>query len=356
MTSIAGRWPLAVSMLVVSVCGALGLLPVSCDAVEPVQRIVPSGPDTTSHDFVWEEITFGDDHSHLRDIYAISDTDVWAVGCITTRDSQNNLINHNAVHWNGREWEIVDIPVRLIDTPYSFIDPLLCVFAFSHDDVWFSAGGSVERWNGKRFSSDLTINPLLSGAVLKMWGHAGEMWFVGRSGSIVHYNQGEYRKIETEMPYDINDVWGVGDTALCIASNWLFEASESHVLRLVNGTAEHAYENGLQRAMKCIWFTPGMKKLLAMGGFALEWNGTEWKRFADQTRYYCMAMRGNSASDVFIADQGGSVAHYNGISWMKYNICSQKYYFMGLACTGNNVWIVGDDDIGHLIILHGRRV
>jgi hypothetical protein len=357
MISIVDRWPLAISMLVVSFCGALGLMPVSCDAVEPVQRIVPSGPDTTSHDFVWEEITFGDDHSYLKDVYAISDTDVWAVGQITTRDSQNNLIDHNAVHWNGREWEIIDIPVYLPGTTHSHTYPLVCVYAFSHHDVWFSAGGDVVRWDGRSFCYDFTSNAILKGGVIKMWGHDGNMWFVGNKGFIAYYANGTYSKIESGITYDINDVWGVGDTALCIASDCLYDVSESHVLRLVNGTAEHAYENGLLQAMKCIWFTPGMSTLLAMGGFDLEWNGTTWKRFACPTQWFCMALRGNSSSDIFCAGQHGTLAHYNGISWKSFDsICSQYYYFRGLSCTRNNVWIVGVDDIGHLIILHGRRV
>jgi hypothetical protein len=334
---------------------ALALWPGACS--QPTQpQNTPAGPDTTSHDFIWEEITLGDDHSHLKDVFAISDSDVWAVGKITTRDSANGLVNHNAVHWDGHQWNIVDILIPLLGTNRSFPDPLTCVFAFSPTDVWFSGGGDVEHWNGKKFTSDMRINPLLAGGITRMWGNNGKMWFVGTNGSLVYYAPDQYRKVESGTPYDINDVWGTGDTALCVASNWLFENSESHILRLVNGKAEHAYESGIKRSEKCIWFAPGMRKLMVMGGFSMEWNGKEWWRFAVPSIWYKMSLRGNSPSDIFAADQYGGILHYNGVSWIKYEgVCSQNYNFMGLACTKNQVWAVGDDDIGHLIIVHGRR-
>jgi hypothetical protein len=86
------------------------LLLAACSDDEPVAP--PAEPDSSSHAFTWEEISNGDDHSYLKDVYAINDTDVWAVGCITTRDTLQSwkpLIKHNAVHWDGREWKIVDV-------------------------------------------------------------------------------------------------------------------------------------------------------------------------------------------------------------------------------------------------------
>ncbi len=62
----------------------LGLLlfAASCEQV-PMEPIGAHGPDTTSHDFVWDAMTMGYDHTSLYDAYAISDTDVWVGGDIT---------------------------------------------------------------------------------------------------------------------------------------------------------------------------------------------------------------------------------------------------------------------------------
>ena len=67
--------------------------------------------DTTSHNFTWQTFTFGDPAtggSVLYDVAIIDENDIWAVGEIYLLDTlgQPDPLLYNAVHWNGRQWEV----------------------------------------------------------------------------------------------------------------------------------------------------------------------------------------------------------------------------------------------------------
>jgi hypothetical protein len=334
------------------------LLIAACSDDEPVTP--PAEPDSSSHAFTWEEISIGDDHSYLKDVYALNDTDVWAVGCITTRDTLQSwkpLIQHNALHWDGREWKIVDVPILLPGTGLSFPGPITSVFAFSHDDVWFGTG-MVTFWDGKSFHTDETLYNYFPSGVFKMWGRRrDDVYLVGGKGALAHYNGRIFRVLPSGIEYDFNDVWGCGDTALSIASNWLFEKSESVIFRLTNGTAERAYSQDLPAAMKSIWFREGMRRLTIAGGVYREWDGTRWVWAMKQPlRFFIVGLRGASPVDFFIVDQSSGVAHFNGKSWSVYysGVAGDNEMF-AITCTKDQVWAVGCNKIGRTLIIHGKR-
>ena len=60
-------------------------------------------PDTTSHNFTFTTYTFGGTggSSYFKDVAIINDSDIWAVGEIYSDSSM-----YNAVHWNGKNWEL----------------------------------------------------------------------------------------------------------------------------------------------------------------------------------------------------------------------------------------------------------
>ncbi len=340
-------------------CGAgLSFCLSACSSIDPVTPI-PIEPDSSSHDFIWEEISIGDDHSWLLDVYALNDTDVWAVGMITTRDGMNKLVEHNAIHWDGRTWEIVDVPVWLPGTKYHVPGHLNSVFAFSHDNVWFGSGFPV-RWDGKKFVNDSLLYGALPGGISRMWGSKpDDVYLVGPAGALAHYNGRDYRILNSGITYDFNDVWGHGDTALCVASTWLFDKSPSYVYRLVNGKAEQAYMKSLPRSMVSIWFCPGMRQLTCVGGWHLEWNGTQWVPSKEKSplRFVEVGIRGNSPVDFFVVDQARGIAHYNGKSWSLHRVGEDgDCLFHAISCTKDQVWAVGTDARDRTLIVHGRRV
>jgi hypothetical protein len=194
----------------------------------------------------------------------------------------------------------------------------------------------VSMWNGKSFVTDTSLYTQSGYGVTKMWGrHGNDVYLVGQHGLLAHYNGRIFRVLTSGIEYDFNDVWGCGDTALCMASNWLWENSASYIFRLVNGTAERAYVKSLPKGMRGLWLLPGMRTLTVVGRWYMEWNGAEWAaRLNPPLRYFFMAIRGNSPVDYFVLDQASGIAHYNGKSWIKRVFGNEGVnLFHALTCT-----------------------
>lgn len=136
----------AIALLIFVSCS---LMFISCKKSNPVAP-GPHAPDSTSHDFVWDEILMaGDGPSWLKDVFALNDTDVWAVGIFSIKQPNGDLVRHNAIHWDGRTWTIVDVPASAPGTNIHIISELRAVYAFSHDIVWFACGSVMVYWDGK---------------------------------------------------------------------------------------------------------------------------------------------------------------------------------------------------------------
>ena len=184
---------------------------------EPTKPPIDNGPDTTSHNFSWTIDTIGIYGSYLKDVAIISGNDIWAVGEIHTdetdrwnEDSTEWIPPFNSVHWDGQTW----IPTR-IETNYNgriTYPPLEGVFAFSENDIWASSG-IPRHWDGKKWTLyhlwDMGILNQSDGGVHKIWGHSSNnLYFVGRKGTIVHYDGQSWQRLESGTDLHIGDIWG----------------------------------------------------------------------------------------------------------------------------------------------------
>jgi hypothetical protein len=166
--------------------------------------------DTTSHNFTWEVFEFGEHgNSILRDVAIIDENDIWAVGAIYLKDSTgaNDPKLYNAVHWDGNQWEVKRVTVDYKGNPIT-ID-MEGVFAFGATDIWMVGSlpiyGDGENWEIYDVR-DITNSDL---SLSKAWGtSSNNIYFVGRAGSIAHYNGSSWKKIESGTEVDLRDVWG----------------------------------------------------------------------------------------------------------------------------------------------------
>jgi len=167
--------------------------------------------DTTNHNFTFETFTFGEHSSSiLFDVAIIDENNIWAVGEIYMNDSLGQPDPHayNAVHWDGNEW----LPQKItVEFRGNLITPALYgVFAFSNNDIWFSSGvpirGDGENWTQYHLF-DMGILGQDDGSLKKIWGSNSEnVYFVGNKGTIVHYQNGNWTKIESETDLHIYDI------------------------------------------------------------------------------------------------------------------------------------------------------
>jgi hypothetical protein len=309
--------------------------------------------DTTSHDFTFETFTFGGNAGScaLYDVAIINENNIWAVGEINIADTSiNGYTTYNAVHWDGSNWELKRIyyygSCSAVEYP-----PLKAIWAFSENNIVITNGGSIGWFDGNTINLDCNVNPLLTGAINKIWGSSSsDLYVVGNNGNIVHYNGTLWTQIESGTELNINDIWGDYNEK---TSEWEILAVCSRNLPLDKGiykiegnTAVEISSSPIQWELYALWFIPNRHYYVIGNGIYEKKSLTDpaWKDNGfDITHYATTGIRGTDLNDVFIAGAFGEFLHFNGISWKSY--INETGWFSGsyggIAVKNNLVVTVG---------------
>jgi hypothetical protein len=335
------------------------------------QVILKSNPqsittmDTTGHKFQWSTYTFGGSYgsSDLRDVAIINENDIWAVGEIYA-DSAQPSKRYNAVHWNGNEWELKRIPYVYNGQPY--YHPLNFSFSFENGEVWFGGNGIV-KWDGNNYTN-VEINQNVWGpiAINKIWGSSSSnVFIVGNEGSIAHYNENVWQKLNSGTDLNIKDIWGgvnpvTGKSEIvAIASSWPQSLVEVKLLRIENYLVYPVSVTGLPIAMTNIWFMPGKRYYLAGDGlYYIRKLGETWKRDPNLPLIFKTGIRGHGINDIFIVGSFGLVSHFNGMSWHHYmgnELPSFSGGFNQMDYKGDIMVAIGDIGSDALILMGQKQ-
>lgn len=338
----------------------LFLLLSSCRKDELCATCPPTGPDTTSHDFVWTIDTLGGAQSSaLHDIAIVNDTLAYAVGEIYLTDSfgQVDPNAYNVAKWDGKKWNLLRVPTQAFGGSIGFY-PVEAVFAFSPNNVWmFSVAGSYSHWNGSTWETEFVAER--SGGGTKLWGtSSADLYLAGTNGSISYYNGSVWARIESGTTLDIKDIWGDGNEILAVASK-PFVTYEKMVLKISGSIATALSDSGIDEPVGCLWFSSTHHYYAAGSGIyeKSDLAESQWKNGPlDITRYYVYGMRANGPNDVVAVGGFGEVLHYNGASWSSYHdyvgLAAGNYY--AVAIKKNLVIAVGADP-SYAYVLVGRR-
>ena len=291
-------------------------------------KVVATTLDTTSHNFSWQMFTFGEQSSSvLYDVAIINENDIWAVGEIYTKDSYtydslgNWIDPYNAIHWDGEKWGLKRIYYNY-NGSYLW-SPIRTIFAFNENDIWF---GTNLHWNGKTYEQPFS-SVLTGWSVNKLFGtSSNDLYAVGNSGNIAHYNGTYWQKIESGTPLNINDIYGSYNNKtnkyeiLTVASN-ILSSLDREIIQINNSQANIIDKKGVQGTLSSVWFKPNTKYYVG-GGVIYEknkLNESKWKNNPfDVTRYYTYKMRGLEVNDIAAVGGVGEVLHYNGEKWKSY--------------------------------------
>jgi hypothetical protein len=168
-------------------------------------------PDTTSHAFVWSVQSLGDGASSvLYDAAVINENLAYAVGAIYLRDSLGNWDPdaYNCVMWDGSTWQLKRIPFSSACTPVRY-PPIRAMGPMPQGNILVTSGGSFVTYDGVNAITDCRMNPMLAGAINKMYAVSAEdVYVVGNSGSIIRYYGGSWQSIPSVTPLNILDIWG----------------------------------------------------------------------------------------------------------------------------------------------------
>jgi hypothetical protein len=323
--------------------------------------------DTTSHNFTWQSWTFGGEagSSTLYDVAIIDENNIWAVGEIYLLDSLGmpDPTRYNLVVWNGTTWEVKRIPYLFEGQP--FYHPVQSIFAFSADNIWFGGNGIV-RWDGSKFiPMTLPISVWGLYQINKIWGSSSnDLYIVGNNGSIAHYQNDKWSKIESGTGLNINDIYGDYNERsskyeiLAPASNEL--QSYDRILININGNkVEQLSTEPIIYTISSVWFIPNRIYFLGGAGVYKKHSLKEsnWKnRYNDVTSYYTYGIRGNNINDIVAAGGAGEVIHFNGMTWESFfnetRLAYGNYY--SIAIKDNIITAVGIDAPRAAVII-GKR-
>jgi hypothetical protein len=317
----------------------------------------PSGGtprDTTSNDFTFTQYTFGGNagSSGFKDVAIVNDNDIWAVGTIYTAPDTM----YNAAHWDGNKWTLKKITVSFRG---NLITPSLDgVFTFSPTDIWFVGSlpihGDGQTWN----IFDLRSTPGLDSISLsRAWGASPEsVYFVGNGGSIAHYSDGMWNRMESGTRIDLRDVWGTPDGSVVWACGWSNDESQSILLKYDgtrwktvwsrNGTSVDPYGY----FVTSLWETDTLISATGRGVFK---DTTQIATLP----WFPYRIRGTADNDIAVAGDEGMIWHWNGADWKQLNLQSDEPLY-SVAISKTILVVVGSDfniGLGAALIYVGKR-
>ncbi len=291
--------------------------------------------DTTSHNFSYEIFTFGGQPtSFLYDVAIIDENDIWAVGEIYIYDSSGVYEKYNAIHWNGKKWELKKIYFDFQGIPSW--TPLYSVHAFGANDIWFEAG---IHWNGEKFET-IKLNIDFPSHVNELWGTSNkDFYIVGNTGLIAHYNGEEWEKIEPDediSEYYLSDIYGTADGEVYIVGvddyfrkSVLIEnaSGKFEVFQRSDVVPENEIFNPkLYGDLVSIWIDEN-KTVYAAGSYLYNLKNDNWnyvnslpanKPYRGTYAYYrgyITSIRGNASNDILISGTNNTLMHFNGKTW-----------------------------------------
>jgi len=310
--------------------------------------------DTTSNNFTWQTFTFGEHSSSiLRDVAIIDENNIYAVGEIYLNDStgQPDLFHYNLAQWNGREWKLKKISVDYKGN--KTIAPLTGIFALPDGKIILSSGiPYLPDGNGgwKLYHLwDMGVLNQNDGSVNHIWGTSiNDLYFAGNKGTIVHYHNGNWSKIESGTTTIINDVWGVKNSLILAAVSDRWHRGDYKLLSIYDETVSDF--NWPFTRLYGVWFNSDREIYVVGDGVHLYKNGL-WKTL-NITSYFTTRVKGNALNDVFITGCCNTLIHFNGVNWKTMDGIYGNYE--GLDVKGNLAVAVGWTT-NKAIIVMGKR-
>lgn len=339
--------------------------------------------DTTSHNFTWQTFEFGiqTNVSRLFDVAIINENDIWAVGEIYMNDSLGNPDPnaYNAVHWDGTNWEPRKINMLSNCNPVTF-PPLKSIWAYSGNNIVFTSGGSIGWFNGTNINLDCRVNPLLTGAINKILGNSSnDLYVVGGSGSIAHYNGNGWIKLESGTNLFLTDIAVSRNNEIHICGLNMATV-DGVIIKSDNGTNFNTlvesdnippgqlFKPKLYGTISSICFDQS-NTLYAAGNIVYQYKFGRWDYLRSLPenyiggnpgtfyRGYVYKIRAAASNDIWIAGDRNTLRHFNGSTWQQIGTPYDPQVdlvWRGMESKGNVTVVVGSHNNKAMIMMLKR--
>jgi len=314
---------------------------------------------TTSHNFTWTIDTLGNYGSYLNDVAIVDEDNIWAVGEINADSGA-----YNAARWDGEQWDMVRI------APAGYFGPITAVYAFSSDDIWFGKYGLAFHYDGTDVTRYEPTNSSFPGmpSINAICGtSSSNLYFVGRSGTIVHYDGQQFTQEESGTTVDLRAVAGSPDGQSVWACGYTGNFGASVLLHKRGDTWQPVWtwtasaDTGTLDYPAALWFDQHL-------GVMVGDRSAFWQPVAGPVQFtpdpfgfqaFPYAVDGAAINDLLVAGDLGYVWHYNGQSWQTWHFFPGQFsLWRGSALLGNTAVAVGavyENGLNRAAIARGYR-
>ncbi len=314
--------------------------------------------DTTSHNFNWQTWTFGGQAGScsINDVAIINENNIWATGEIYLMDTlgQPDPKAYNLLHWDGNGWGIERVYFPAVcgstnQTPY----PTQAIYQFDDGQLWISStGNKIVIIRGTTPIKSFCVP--WSFPINKIWGKSSNDLYIGGGiGVVVHYQNGQWSKLETGTDLDICDIWGnYNESKMEYEINLIaarhFQSPDRKIFTIQNNSVkELSTLNIRDGSIDGIWFQSKLKYYVVGNGIYTKNHIDDQSNWEDSlislTLKYCYAIRGSSLNNIFICGSYGESLHFNGKTWKTFSDVPGFYgtEFYNVAIRENLVVLVG---------------
>jgi hypothetical protein len=227
----------------------------------------------------------------VHGVWAFSPRDVWAVG------NRGFFLK-----WDGTLWR----PADYNPASHTSYDSITAVWGFGRDDIWIVAGFASQayHWDGAVWTPSDT-------SVRRVWGAGpGELWGVGRAGTIQRWSGSSWATVPLSHPGDLWGVWGTS------TSN-IFFAGDGGIFRWDGTSVKQVHSSDV--ALHAVWMDQTARNGWAVGrnGKILrsQDGGASWAVDSSPATAYLYDVAGTAADDVWVVGGQGTVLHWDGTRW-----------------------------------------
>lgn len=338
----------------------------SCNSPTEPKEAEDHGPDTTSHTMTFQVYEFGEWPSYFHCSHAVSDTEIYAGGEIVVgrRKIDNSDSIANLFRWNGHGWRnqslVLDRVIRY--NPFTTGKSILRITSIfsTKTSVWFVIGTSIflkqtgpnkslyrDKYTPEFLGSTEVNIPLLSTNAL--WGSSDDnMYFVGDSGRIVHYNGKTWSEMTSPTKMPLVSIYGNEDGSELFATGNDAATGKGHLLRYTPQTGwvifrETDFYNRFPDFLSgvyyitSIWGAPDTRSnqfifLLAGTSVIRQLSDGNWLSLYDDNIWRggsIYKIAGTGLNDIFFVSlnslyPGQRLVHYNGKTWHLYKEISDR--------------------------------
>lgn len=269
--------------------------------------------DTTSHNFTFEILEFGDgSSSYFNDVWIFDENNIWAVGDIDFPSGFTNFIQ-----WDGNEWKA--------RYPYITSSGIEGIWAVDTSLIYFASGSILKYQNGDFENIIIPGNWQTGQRIEKLWGSSkSNIYGVGPWGTIVYYNGVKWTKIDFDTQWYFYNITGNKETgvAYAVAIN---QVDDCVIVKIDDSNVSIYYQKSLSNIKVASRTITGIKNYLYISGFYYQNLICRLNDKGDiQTIHVlplALGVRQSFAlqsNDIFYAGEENSVArlvHFNGVNY-----------------------------------------